>query len=80
MLHNVSCNFAILLIMYVSSSWETCEKKYITYHWSSMCHYVLANFFISNSLREKEEEANKFVKMYGLIFLNISLQMAHLFI
>jgi hypothetical protein len=43
-------------------------------------HLCSWEFFISNSLREKEEEANKFVEVYGLIFLNISLQMAHLFI
>jgi hypothetical protein len=33
-------------------------------------------FFNSNSLREKEDEANKFVKMYSLILKNINVQMA----
>jgi hypothetical protein len=28
---------------------------------------MFLGIFISNSLREKEEEANKFVKVYGLI-------------
>jgi len=79
MLHNVSCNFAILLyvcVIILRNMWKN------IYHLSLIIYVPLRSceFFISNSLREKEEEANKFVKMYGLIFFNISLQMAHLFI